>query len=284
MATPFATPRARALGFGLRTCREARNLGVRQLARKIGVHAQELSNWEYGKRIPKIEQVALLMGALVVEPGERARLLELARTATELSWLEKVMPGFSLKPGTYVQYEREASALFGWEPALIPGLLQTAGYARVVLAGFGVVGEQNEKLANARQARRSVLAGARPTPFRAIIGEAALRPDFIEPPVMVEQLRFLRDLSRRSNISLQVLRRSPSFHPGLCGPFVILDFWQLPPIVFIEQYRSSAYLYADDQVADYRSAAKTLAALALSEQESCAFIGEVIAELGGSDG
>ncbi|WP_043775094.1 helix-turn-helix domain-containing protein [Amycolatopsis rifamycinica] len=257
---------------------------MRQLARKIGVHAQELSNWEYGKRIPKVEQVALLMGALVVDPEERKRLLELARSAHELSWLEKVMPGFSLKPGTYVQYEREASELFSWEPALIPGLLQTAGYARVVLAGFGVAGEENERLANARQTRRSVLGASRRTPFRAILGEAALRPGFIEPPVMVEQLRFLRDLSRWSNISLRILRGTPVFHPGLCGPFVILDFLQLPPIVFVEQYRSSAYLYADDQVADYRSAAKTLAALALSEQESCAFIGEVIAELGGSDG
>ncbi|MEV6446821.1 helix-turn-helix transcriptional regulator [Amycolatopsis sp. NPDC051716] len=282
MATPFATPRARALGFGLRTCREARNLGVRQLARKIGVHAQELSNWEYGKRIPKVEQVALLLGFLVVEPGERARLLELARTAREPSWLEQSMPGRKL--GAYVDYEREASELFGWEPALLPGLFQTPAYARIALAGFGVVGDELEKLVALREARRSLLRGPRPTPFRAVVGEAALRPEFIERPVMVDQLRFLLQLSRRPNISLQVFRGSPRFHAGLCGPFVILDFPQLPPIVFLEQFRASAYLYAEDQVADYRSAAKNLAALAMSEQDSCAFIGEVIAELGGSDG
>src|SRR3989440_13010313 len=104
MATPFATPRARALGFGLRTCRETRDLGVRELARLIGVHAQELSNWEYGKRIPKVEQVALLLGVLIVEPKERATLLELARTATELSWLE------TSQTRAYGQEEREASA------------------------------------------------------------------------------------------------------------------------------------------------------------------------------
>jgi transcriptional regulator with XRE-family HTH domain len=284
MATPFATPRARALGFGLRACRTDRDLGVRELARLIGVLPQELSNWEYGKRIPKVEQVALLLGVLVVEPGERARLLELAKNAAEVSWLEKVMPSVSLKPGTYVQYEREASELFGWEPALIPGLLQTPAYARIALAGFGVVGENNERLATARETRRNQLAGPWPTRFRAVVAEAALRPEFIEPAVMVDQLRFLLALSPRCNVSLQVLRGTPGFHPGLCGPFVILDFPNLPPIVFIEQYRSSAYLYAADQVADYQSAAKTLAALALSEQESCAFIGEVIAELGGVDG
>src|SRR3569833_1640551 len=166
MATPFATPRARALGFGLRACRTDRDLGVRELARLIGVLPQELSNWEYGKRIPKVEQVALLMGVLVVKTKERARLLELAKNAAEVSWLEKVMPGVSLKPGTYVQYEREASDLFGWEPVLVPGLLQTPAYARTVLAGFGVVGEENKRLALARESRRGLLTSPWPAGFR----------------------------------------------------------------------------------------------------------------------
>ncbi|MCR6488066.1 helix-turn-helix transcriptional regulator [Amycolatopsis sp. OK19-0408] len=282
MATPFATPRARALGFGLRKCREERELGVRELARVIGVHAQEVSSWEYAKRVPRVEQVALVMGALVVEPGERARLLELARTAAEPSWLEKVMPG--RKNFTYVQYEREARELFGWEPVLVPGLLQTPAYTRVVLTGLGVPGEMIERQAVSRQARRGLLTGPHPIPFAAIVGEAVLRPGFVEPAPMAEQLRLLLELSRRPNISLRVLRGSPVCHPGLCGPFVILDFEQLPPIVFVEQYRASAYLYADDQVADYRAAAGTLAALALSEHDSRVLIGEVIADLGGSDG
>jgi len=142
MATPFATPRARALGFGLRSCRTARNLGVRELARLIGVLPQELSNWEYGKRIPKVEQVGLLMGVLVVEPRERARLLDLAKNAAEVSWLENVMPG--RKNFTYVEYEREASELFGWEPVFIPGLFQTPAYTRIVLTGLGLPAEQVE--------------------------------------------------------------------------------------------------------------------------------------------
>src|SRR4051794_16909083 len=137
MATPFATPRARALGFGLRRCREARDFGVRQLARLIGVHAQELSNWEYGKRIPKVEQVALLMGVLVVEPVERARLLELARTAREPSWLEKMVPGVGSSASSYAENERAATAVFDWEPAVIPGLFQTPDYIRALLGGRG---------------------------------------------------------------------------------------------------------------------------------------------------
>jgi hypothetical protein len=234
------------------------------------VHAQEVSNWEYAKRVPRVEQVALVMGVLVVEPGERARLLELARTAAEPSWLD------TSKADVYIQYEREASEIFNWEPVLVPGLLQTAAYARSVLSGLGVVGAELERLVTLRQARRGLLTGPRASSLRAVVGEAVLRPEFIEPSVMVDQLR--------QNISLRVLPGSPSCHPGHSGSFVVLDFPQLPPILFLEQFRAGAYLYAEDQVADYRSAARTLAALALGEPESSALIGEVITGLGGVDG
>jgi hypothetical protein len=47
----------------------------------------------------------------------------------------------------------------------------------------------------------------------------------------------------------------------------------------LDQHRGSAYIYDDDQVADYKSAAKTMASLALDVGESRAFIEGVIAEL-----
>jgi transcriptional regulator with XRE-family HTH domain len=281
MATPFATPRARALGFGLRTCREARNLGVRQLARKIGVHAQELSNWEYGKRIPKIEQVALLMGALVVEPEERARLLDLARTAAEPSWLEKAVPGVAAGAATYAEYEREAIELFDWEPMLIPGLFQTPDYCHALMSSWDTPPERIEKVVQARIARRQVLTRYQPLDYHVLVGEGALRSEIGGKEVMIEQLRYMQQASVRRNVRLQVLPGRAGAYAGLFGNFAVLDFPTLPPIVFIELFQASAYLYDADQVAGYRAAAKNMAALAMDERESSEFIGEVIAELGG---
>lgn len=282
MATPFATPRARALGFGLRTCREARNLGVRQLARKIGVHAQELSNWEYGKRIPKVEQVALLMGALVVEPEERKRLLELARNATEPSWLEKAVPGVTPSAATYAEHEREAIELFDWEPTLIPGLLQTPDYCHALLSSWNTPPDRIEKVVQARMARRQVLTRYRPLDYHVLVGEGALRSGVGGEQVMAEQLRHLREASARRNVRLQILPGRAGAHAGLFGNFALLDFSVLPPIVFVELFQANAYLYDADQVAGYRTAAKNMAALAMDERESSEFVGEVIAELGGN--
>ncbi|MEV6624097.1 helix-turn-helix transcriptional regulator [Amycolatopsis sp. NPDC051106] len=276
MATPFATPRARALGFGLRACRTDRDLGVRELARLIGVLPQELSNWEYGKRIPKVEQVALLLGVLVVEPGERARLLELAGNAREPSWLEKAVPPFV---SAYVEYERAATEIFNWEPLLVPGLLQTDEYARALLGGGGLKANDIENLVLVRRMRRGVLAGLRPASCQVVIDERALRPGIAEGEVMAGQLRHLLAVSRRKNLRLQILPSGDLVHPGLHGNFAIFEFEALPPIVAIEEFRAVAYLYDEDQVASYREAAEGLAASALDEQGSSALIEAMVADL-----
>ncbi|MEV6449197.1 helix-turn-helix transcriptional regulator [Amycolatopsis sp. NPDC051716] len=71
MPPPIATPRSRALGFGLRKARKARGYGLRELARATGVHAAELSNWELGLRVPRIEEVAPARAAAGARRGAR---------------------------------------------------------------------------------------------------------------------------------------------------------------------------------------------------------------------
>ncbi len=252
---------------------------MRELARLAGVVAQDLSHWESGTRVPKIEQVALLLGALRVEPVERKRLLELARNAREPNWLEHSIPGISPKLSAFIEYERTASAIFAWEPLLIPGLLQTPDYVRTILAAAGRPRAEEELRIKVRLMRQEVLTGRNPSPYTALLAETALRQRRGGAEIMAPQLRHLAELAGRRNISLRVLPDTEEFHPGLNGSFVIFDFADLPPIVFLEQYRGSAYLYDEQQVADYRAAQRAMVALALSEQDSGALIGQVIADL-----
>ncbi|WP_372670250.1 helix-turn-helix domain-containing protein [Amycolatopsis kentuckyensis] len=279
MSTRVATPRSRALGFGLRTARVARGLGMRELARMVDVRPQELSHWEIGTRVPKIAQVGLLLGALRVEPVERARLLELAEYAREPNWLEHSIPGISPKLSAFIEYERTASAIFAWEPLLIPGLLQTPDYVRTILAAAGRPRAEEELRIKVRLLRQEVLTGRNPSPYTVFLAETALRQRRGGPEIMAPQLRHLDEMAQRRNVSLRVLPDNEEFHPGLNGSFVIFDFADLPPIVFLEQYRGSAYLYDEQQVADYQAAQRMMAALALNEQDSCALVREVITDL-----
>jgi transcriptional regulator with XRE-family HTH domain len=281
MSTRVATPRSRALGFGLRTARLARDLGMRELARLVDVRPQELSHWEAGTRVPKIAQVGLLLGALRVEPVERQRLLDLAEYAREPNWLEHSIPGISPRLSAFIEYERTASEIFAWEPLLIPGLLQTPEYAWAIL-GTGGRRRAEEELRlrlKVRLLRQEVLTGRDPSPYTVLLAEPVIRQRLGGHQIMAPQLKRLAELGNRRNISLRILPESEEFHPGLNGSFVIFDFADLPPIVFLEQYRGSAYLYDEQQVADYQAAQRAMAALALSEQESLALLGEVIADL-----
>ena len=279
MSTRVATPRSRALGFGLRAARLARELGLRELARLVDVAPQVLSHWESGTRVPKVEQVGLLLGAMRVEPVERARLLELAEYAKEPNWLERSIPGISPRLSAFIEYERTASAIFAWEPLLIPGLLQIPDYVRTILAAAGRPREEVELRIKVRLLRQEVLTGREPSPYTVFLAETALRQRRGGNTIMIPQLAHLAEMAGRRNISLRVLPDNEEFHPGLNGSFVIFEFADLPPIVFLEQYRGSAYLYDDDQVADYRAAQRTMAALALSEQDSCSLVREVVADL-----
>ncbi len=279
MSTRVATPRSRALGFGLRTARVARGLGMRELARLVDVRPQELSHWESGTRVPKIAQVGLLLGALRVEPIERQRLLELAEYAREPNWLEHSIPGISPRLSAFIEYERTASAIFAWEPLLVPGLLQTPEYVRTILAAAGRPREEEELRIKVRLLRQEVLIGRNPSPYTVFLAETALRQRRGGPEIMAPQLRHLDEMAQRRNVTLRVLPDNEEFHPGLNGSFVIFDFADLPPIVFLEQYRGSAYLYDEQQVADYQAAQRMMATLALNEQDSCALVREVIADL-----
>lgn len=276
MPPPIATPRSRALGFGLRKARKARGYGLRELARAIGVHPADLSNWELGSRVPKLEEVALLLGQLRVGVEERNRLLELAEHAREPNWLESaVAPDVT----AHAEFERSADAVITWQPILVPGLLQTEDYIRALVALPHRTRDEIEHLTAVKLARQERLRGRHRLDYTVLLGEVALRCGFGGPAVMAEQLQRLLAAMNRENIDLRILPATDHGHPGVWGSFTILEFPTLPPMVFLEQYHGSAYLYDVDQVKAYRAAVKSMTSLALNESDSARLIGEVITEL-----
>ncbi|MFJ7211282.1 helix-turn-helix transcriptional regulator [Amycolatopsis sp. NPDC098790] len=276
MSPPIATPRSRALGFGLRTARLARGYGLRELARATDVHPAELSNWELGLRVPKMEEVALLLGQLRVGLAERNRLLELAEHAREPNWLESTV---APEVAAHAEFERAATTVFTWQPILMPGLLQTEDYIRAVVALPQRTREEVERLTAVKLARQERLRGPDRLDYTVLLGESALRRGFGGPAAMAEQLRRLLTAMNRENIGLRILPATDHGHPGVWGSFSILEFPALPPIVFLEQYQGCAYLYDDDQVAAYRAAIGSMTSLALSEPDSAQLLREVIGEL-----
>jgi transcriptional regulator with XRE-family HTH domain len=137
---------------------------------------------------------------------------------------------------SFAPHEAEATALYIFEHSLIPGLLQTEAYARAILETHPDVTEDvvNERLAG-RLSRQAILERDDPPPpvVCALIDQSALNREIGGPTAMRDQLVHLVAMSRRPNITVQIIPNTGA-HPGLLGAFTVADLGGSPGIVNLE--------------------------------------------------
>ena len=97
--------------------------------------------------------------------------------------------------------ETDSADIGVFQPALIPGLLQTAGYMRAVFADGGDISADDiEGSVTARMARAQILGSDRT--FTFVMAEGALRWQASSPAVMAAQLDHLAELAGRLRIGV----------------------------------------------------------------------------------
>lgn len=265
-------PRARFLGAELRAVREREKVGVRELAKLLGTGHAKISLWENGKKVPSTEDVASFLGALGVGGDEREELIEKARQADQKTWVATGVAGATDQFNALMEFERTATEIVDWSPLVIPGLLQTGDYARAIMGDI----PQADLRAAMRVGRRDVLTKRNPVNLTSLIGEWALRQPIAESAMMVDQLRQVIDMADRPNVVMRVVPAATRWHPGLLGPIKMLRFQRGKPIVYLEHHRASAFVFEDAETADYEEALEWISGLAMSPQESTAFIEKLI--------
>jgi transcriptional regulator with XRE-family HTH domain len=137
----------------------------------------------------------------------------------------------------FAPHEAEAATLSTYQHSLVPGLLQTPEYARAVLETKpNASDDEIDSLVAGRLARQSVLGrDDPPAPLMyALIDEGALNRPVASPAVMHDQLAHLVSLSKKPNVTIQVVPYDAGGHSGLLGAFVIADGPSAARIVFIE--------------------------------------------------
>ncbi|WIX87008.1 helix-turn-helix transcriptional regulator [Amycolatopsis sp. DG1A-15b] len=274
--TDIVTPRARTLAAEIREVRTDAGCGLRELARRIGIHFQLLSQWEYGLRTPRLEDVTAILGALGVVGDRKQRILALTRGASEPGWITYGPAGMQLT--AVIECEKAARSIVEWSPTGIPGLLQTPGYARAMFTAYGRTAEEADRRVALRMKRAEMLAADRT--FEAIIGEAALRDRIGTPTTMFDQLHSLIEKSTRS-VTLRVVPAACGWHPGLAGPFLLYSLTDGSSVVYLEHLSCGAFVLDGHDVGVYRAGLKKLRALAMSETDSQAFIGRLADEIEG---
>ena len=263
------TVRSRALGQRLREVRERRKVSGRALGLRLGLRHSAVSQWETGNRTPSTEDVSAVLATLHVVGKERDDIMALAYKAHEAQWL---LPGAPIQLLGVVECERAATGIAEWLPSVVPGLLQTAEYARTLLASFGWAEKELEQQVMWRVARREILERTNPVYYSVLIGEQALYEPVCSPEAMRRQMQHLLAASRRPNIDLRVMRKKQGWHPGLAGAFILYRFDDQEPVVYLEHYWTGVFDPSPEVVRAYDAAFDKVAALALSPEESRGFL------------
>jgi transcriptional regulator with XRE-family HTH domain len=267
------TVRRRRLGTELRRLRDSSGYKLEEVAAELGVAPSTLSRIETGKAPTKsayLNQMLKMYG--VDDTGQRQILVDMAREGHRKGWwaaYEDVLPsGFDI----YVGLEAETAAIRSYEISVVPGLLQTADYARAVIREMFPrhTAQQIDRLVDLRMARQQRLDDEPPLELWAILDEAPIRRTVGGAAIMRRQLSHLLAAAERSSVTMQVLPFSCGAHAAHGGPFTILEFPDRSDseVAYVESVAGYIYLEKDKDVRARSEAFDRLRAAALSPSAS----------------
>lgn len=196
----------------LRTLRTGSGTSLRALGERLGWDWSLFGKMEKGETLGSPEVVQALDHHYGT-PGLLLALWELAAGDPTR---------FRERYRRYMALEAEAVSLWHFAVSVLPGLLQTPGYAREVLAAGGLKGKELEQQVEARMSRRGLLEGEEAPSFRTILSEAVLRTPMRDAAEWRTQLEYLREVAERPSVTVHVLLQSAGLH-GLMSA----DMWYL---------------------------------------------------------
>jgi DNA-binding XRE family transcriptional regulator len=257
-------------GAELRRARAAAGLSQDQLGQRLGYSGALVGKVEMGERAPSQDFAEGCDRTFPDAGGLFGRIYQLARRwdGGYPSWFAE-----------WIDSERRATSLCSWEPLIMPGLLQTADYARAILTADPETNDdQLEEQVAARLERQAIFDRPEPPILWALIDEAALHRLIGSRKVMYDQLLHLADTSCRSNITVQVVPTEIGAHAGLLGGFAIASFGNAAGTVYMESPDQGQTTEAPSVVRRLSRTFDTLRADALPRGASRDLIGKVAEE------
>ncbi|WIV60989.1 helix-turn-helix domain-containing protein [Amycolatopsis nalaikhensis] len=259
--------RSRQLGERLLQRMAEQDWGVREMSRKLEMSAQWVSSVTRGLHRPDPVHLARFLTVLGIRGAEYRELMALGDEMRKPGLLEK-----PLQLRTLIWHEERATAISQFHGCLVPGLLQTADYARSLIAEIGTATEPDhiDELVFARMSRQVILDKRPSVAFAFFLHEFVLRLPIGRgaPDVMRGQLAHLVRLAERSHISIRVVPARSGGHPALAGHFQLIESASFTPVVYIDSEVSSLFLEEPTDVAAYRRVLEGLDRVALDRAES----------------
>ncbi|GAA3800061.1 transcriptional regulator WhiJ [Streptomyces coacervatus] len=277
-----ATARQVRLGIELRRLREAAGLKAREVAELLNSTSAQISQVELGLSGASEERVRRLAAHYTCTDEALINALVAMATDRTRGWWEEyrgVLPPVFLDTA-----EAEHHAMFLREVVIthVPGLLQTADYARAVYTYMmpGLPESELNPRVEHRMRRRGVVEGDTPTPYETIIHEFALRVRVADRQTSLAQLRAILHQIEQGHVTVRVI---PTDQDGFAGAEASMMYINGPVPRLDTALRDSptgtAFIDAEPQLKQLRTLLRKVEMASLDPVASRDFIHRLAKEL-----
>ena len=290
--TTGSTVPRRQLGRYLRDLRNRQHITVKTAAEQLEWSETKIWRIETGQTSLRSHDVEIMCRIYAAPPDLTEALMGLAKETKAKGWWQSYGDVIPENFDIYLGLEEAATGLAWYEPELVPGLLQTDGYARAVITADNPDVDPREigRRVQLRIERQALIRRpTAPLKLRVALNESILHRPVGGREVMAAQLDALAGAAGLPNVSLRVVPFTAGLHHGLMtGPFVILRFPangdgsdSEPPTVYQDGYTGALFLDKPHEIERFTDAFEQIWAAAASETASSRLIRQSSADLTG---
>ncbi len=268
------------LGSELRRLRTLAGLSGADLARQLEVSQKTISRIEHGDSLPSLPQVtgwAHATGATADRLAVLTGLLEAAVNEVT-TFRDKLTDGLAAVQLEVYELESSSVTVRNFQTGIIPGLLQTAEYARRVMEMANIRNDANLTAAVTARLERQQALHDKNRHFEFLMTEAALRWRPGPPELRAAQLDHVAALATLDTIDLGVIPVDTEMHAITRCSFILYEDRSggQPPVVAVETPHASLYASDAADVELYRDQLALFRQSAIHGAEALAFIRAIV--------
>jgi transcriptional regulator with XRE-family HTH domain len=283
---PSPAVQRRRLRAELRRARLGAGLTQEQVAKAMDWSLSKLIRIENGTTatISTNDLKAILAHYKVTDEASTAEFLALARASRERSWWSAYRDVAPPRLIQLIEYEEAASTSLNYQSLVVPGMLQTAEYARASIEQMApeMPADQVDPRVEIRMKRQELLNRPDAPLMFFVMDEGVVRRLAGGKDIMRQQLRRLIDLANMPKVTVEIVPFSAGVLPGMEAPFVIHEFPDAADDdVLYQEAPRSALLSRDnpEEVVAYRESFERLREASVGPDGTIDFLRELVNSL-----
>ncbi|MGH7883127.1 MAG: helix-turn-helix domain-containing protein [Candidatus Dormibacteraceae bacterium] len=261
-----------------------KNAGLRSeaLAAQIGHSQSTVSRIENAGQVPSASIVEQWCTAVGVNAEIQSELLGLVESvALEVAqWKNVTRKGISHLQQDWGQLESTAAKISQYNPLLIPGLLQTADVAQVVLESLDLSRSDVRKAVNSRLKRQEILLD-QSKEIQFVMAEAALRWRLGPNKMMIGQLEHVANVLALPHVKVGIIPADKELVPWPSHGFAIYEKrGGEASIAHVETLTASITITRQEDLNTYGATFTRLRNAAVFDKEAASTLRKIIGDLG----